>query len=62
MASAFQYEALKFVAFAVQMVSKSCKILPVMLWGVLVPRRGAELLRLPRKGHCHNLRFPMAIT
>jgi len=36
LASAFQYEALKFVAFAVQMVSKSCKILPVMLWGVLV--------------------------
>merc|ERR1719281_1917217 len=34
LASAFQYEALKFVAFAVQMVSKSCKILPVMLWGV----------------------------
>jgi len=36
LASALQYEALKYVAFAVQMVSKSCKILPVMVWGVLV--------------------------
>lgn len=36
LASAFQYEALKFVAFAVQMVGKSAKMLPVMIWGVTV--------------------------
>lgn len=36
LASAFQYEALKFVSFAVQIVGKSTKMLPVMMWGVLI--------------------------
>jgi adenosine 3'-phospho 5'-phosphosulfate transporter B2 len=39
MASCFQYEALKFVSFAVQMVGKSTKILPVMMWGFIVRRK-----------------------
>uniref|UniRef100_A0A7S4VV73 Sugar phosphate transporter domain-containing protein n=1 Tax=Alexandrium monilatum TaxID=311494 RepID=A0A7S4VV73_9DINO len=33
-ASICQYEALKWVSFTVQMLGKSCKMLPVMLWGV----------------------------
>jgi len=39
LASCFQYEALKFVSFAVQMVGKSTKILPVMMWGFIVRRK-----------------------
>lgn len=34
-ASYSQYEALKYVSFTVQMLGKSCKVLPVMLWGSL---------------------------
>mmetsp|Transcript_148839 Transcript_148839/g.414689 ORF Transcript_148839/g.414689 Transcript_148839/m.414689 type:complete len:359 (+) Transcript_148839:128-1204(+) len=33
-ASVCQYEALKYVSFTVQMLGKSCKMLPVMLWGI----------------------------
>merc|ERR550537_1952860 len=35
-ASACQYEALKFVSFPVQMLGKSFKMMPVMLWGMAV--------------------------
>lgn len=31
-----QYEALKFVAFPVQMLGKSFKMMPVMLWGIAI--------------------------
>mmetsp|Transcript_113220 Transcript_113220/g.365858 ORF Transcript_113220/g.365858 Transcript_113220/m.365858 type:complete len:354 (+) Transcript_113220:77-1138(+) len=33
-ASICQYEALKYVSFTVQMLGKSCKMFPVMLWGM----------------------------
>mmetsp|Transcript_101440 Transcript_101440/g.205917 ORF Transcript_101440/g.205917 Transcript_101440/m.205917 type:complete len:358 (+) Transcript_101440:63-1136(+) len=35
-ASTCQYEALKYVSFAVQMLGKSFKMLPVMLWGMCI--------------------------
>jgi len=35
-ASSCQYEALKYVSFAVQMLGKSFKMMPVMLWGMLI--------------------------
>mmetsp|Transcript_9127 Transcript_9127/g.26981 ORF Transcript_9127/g.26981 Transcript_9127/m.26981 type:complete len:353 (+) Transcript_9127:78-1136(+) len=35
-ASICQYEALKYVCFTVQMLGKSCKMLPVMLWGITI--------------------------
>lgn len=31
-----QYEALKYVAFPVQMLGKSFKMMPVMIWGILI--------------------------
>merc|ERR1712224_528531 len=35
-ASTCQYEALKYVSFPVQMLGKSFKMMPVMLWGMAV--------------------------
>lgn len=35
-ASTCQYEALKHVSFVVQMLGKSFKTIPVMIWGVVV--------------------------
>jgi adenosine 3'-phospho 5'-phosphosulfate transporter B2 len=35
-ASTCQYEALKYVSFAVQMLAKSFKMIPVMLWGMVI--------------------------
>lgn len=35
-ASSCQYEALKYVSFPVQMLGKSFKMMPVMLWGMLI--------------------------
>lgn len=35
-ASSCQYEALKYVSFAVQMLGKSFKMMPVMIWGMLI--------------------------
>merc|ERR1719198_1950585 len=35
-ASTCQYEALKYVSFAVQMLCKSFKMMPVMIWGMLI--------------------------
>jgi adenosine 3'-phospho 5'-phosphosulfate transporter B2 len=39
LSTSFQYEALKFVSFAVQMVGKSTKMAPVMVWGVLMDKK-----------------------
>jgi adenosine 3'-phospho 5'-phosphosulfate transporter B2 len=39
-----QYEALKYVSFPSQVLSKSCKIIPVMLVGVLVNGKSYPLL------------------
>lgn len=36
MASACQYEALKYVSFVVQILGKSFKMMPVMIWGMLI--------------------------
>mmetsp|Transcript_134026 Transcript_134026/g.237244 ORF Transcript_134026/g.237244 Transcript_134026/m.237244 type:complete len:336 (-) Transcript_134026:160-1167(-) len=38
-ASICQYEALKYVSFVVQMLGKSFKMLPVMLWGICVSQK-----------------------
>jgi len=35
-ASTCQYESLKYVSFAVQMLGKSFKMMPVMLWGIAI--------------------------
>lgn len=35
-ATVCQYECLKHVSFPVQMLVKSCKIMPVMLWGIAI--------------------------
>merc|ERR1719410_2351443 len=35
-ASTCQYEALKYVSFAVQMLGKSFKMMPVMVWGMVI--------------------------
>lgn len=39
-----QYEALKYVSFPSQVLSKSCKIIPVMLVGILVNHRSYPLV------------------
>lgn len=38
-ASVCQYEALKYVSFPVQMLGKSFKMLPVMMWSIIVSRK-----------------------
>merc|ERR1719194_250609 len=38
-ASACQYEALKYVSFPVQMLGKSFKMMPVMVWGLLIANK-----------------------
>merc|ERR1719277_894855 len=43
-ASTCQYEALKYVAFAVQMLAKSFKMLPVMLWGITISGKKYKLI------------------
>eukprot|EP00406_Dinophysis_acuminata_P083226 CAMPEP_0179266896 /NCGR_PEP_ID=MMETSP0797-20121207/29649_1 /TAXON_ID=47934 /ORGANISM="Dinophysis acuminata, Strain DAEP01" /LENGTH=113 /DNA_ID=CAMNT_0020975137 /DNA_START=207 /DNA_END=544 /DNA_ORIENTATION=- len=35
-ATSCQYEALKYVTFPVQMLGKSFKMMPVMLWGIAI--------------------------
>jgi adenosine 3'-phospho 5'-phosphosulfate transporter B2 len=35
-ATSCQYEALKYVSFPVQMLGKSFKMMPVMIWGILI--------------------------
>lgn len=39
MSSWFQFEALKFVSFPVQVLSKACKVIPVMIMGTVVSKR-----------------------
>jgi len=34
-----QYEALKYVAFPVQMLGKSFKMMPVMVWGIIISQK-----------------------
>jgi len=34
-----QYEALRYVSFPVQMLGKSFKMMPVMVWGILISRK-----------------------
>mmetsp|Transcript_39568 Transcript_39568/g.73775 ORF Transcript_39568/g.73775 Transcript_39568/m.73775 type:complete len:353 (-) Transcript_39568:224-1282(-) len=38
-ASTCQYEALKYVSFPVQMLGKSFKMMPVMLWGMVISQK-----------------------
>ena len=38
-----QYEALKYVSFPVQMLGKSAKMVPVMVWGVIVTSKKYKL-------------------
>merc|ERR550532_1596428 len=42
-ASTCQYEALKYVSFAVQMLCKSFKMMPVMLWGMAISGKRYKL-------------------
>jgi len=42
-ASSCQYEALKYVSFPVQMLGKSFKMAPVMLWGMVVSGKNYKL-------------------
>lgn len=39
MSSWFQYEALKYISFPTQVISKTCKIIPVMIMGKIVSKR-----------------------
>mgnify|MGYP001545708930 CR=1 FL=1 len=43
MSSWFQFEALKFVSFPVQVLAKACKVIPVMIMGKFVSKRSYEL-------------------
>merc|ERR1719517_87444 len=38
-ATTFQYEALKYVLFPVQMLGKSFKMMPVMFWGIVISKK-----------------------
>ena len=38
-----QYEALKYVSFPVQMLGKSFKMMPVMLWGIIISQKAYGL-------------------
>mmetsp|Transcript_39709 Transcript_39709/g.86560 ORF Transcript_39709/g.86560 Transcript_39709/m.86560 type:complete len:380 (+) Transcript_39709:73-1212(+) len=42
-ASTCQYEALKYVSFAVQMLGKSFKMMPVMVWGMAISGKSYSL-------------------
>jgi len=42
-ASTCQYEALKYVSFPVQMLGKSFKMMPVMMWGMVVAGKSYKL-------------------
>jgi adenosine 3'-phospho 5'-phosphosulfate transporter B2 len=44
LSSVCQYEALKYVSFPTQVLAKSCKMVPVMLMGYAVSRRGYSTL------------------
>merc|ERR1719298_217228 len=38
-----QYEALKWVSFPVQMLGKSFKMMPVMVWSILISQKNYKL-------------------
>ena len=38
-ASTCQYDSLKYVSFALQTLAKCCKMLPVMVWGVIIRKK-----------------------
>jgi solute carrier family 35 (adenosine 3'-phospho 5'-phosphosulfate transporter), member B2 len=38
-ASTCQYDSLKYISFALQTLAKCCKMLPVMIWGVVIRRK-----------------------
>lgn len=38
-ATTCQYEALKYVSFPVQTLGKCAKMMPVMIWGILIMRK-----------------------
>jgi adenosine 3'-phospho 5'-phosphosulfate transporter B2 len=42
-ATTCQYEALKWVSFPVQMLGKSFKMMPVMVWGILISQKSYSL-------------------
>merc|ERR1719262_647052 len=42
-ATTCQYEALKWVSFPVQMLGKSFKMMPVMLWGIAISQKNYSL-------------------
>merc|ERR1719305_73744 len=42
-ASTCQYEALKWVSFPVQMLGKSFKMMPVMVWGIIISQKQYSL-------------------
>merc|ERR1719229_435673 len=39
-----QYEALKYVSFPVQMLGKSFKMMPVMLWSIVISQKKYKLV------------------
>mmetsp|Transcript_32267 Transcript_32267/g.58995 ORF Transcript_32267/g.58995 Transcript_32267/m.58995 type:complete len:347 (+) Transcript_32267:80-1120(+) len=43
-ASTCQYEALKYVSFPVQMLGKSFKMMPVMMWGMVVSGKSYKIM------------------
>merc|ERR550537_1187417 len=42
-ATTCQYEALKWVSFPVQMLGKSFKMMPVMIWGILISQKSYSM-------------------
>merc|ERR1719460_2791231 len=42
-ATTCQYEALKWVSFPVQMLGKSFKMMPVMVWGILISQKNYSM-------------------
>jgi len=42
-ATTCQYEALKYVSFPVQMLGKSFKMMPVMVWGIIISQKSYKL-------------------
>merc|ERR1740138_1049826 len=43
-ASTCQYEALKYISFAVQQLGKSFKMMPVMIWGMIISQKRYTLM------------------
>merc|ERR1711862_311819 len=43
-ATTCQYEALKYVSFPVQMLGKSFKMMPVMLWSIVISGKKYQLI------------------